>query len=321
MDPMDKDLLTEFMNEGVIPLRAKFDDYLSVRLGVRRASQIVVPAELPDATVLGGTIDERFRHKMEGRRLPGESLSEFFKGKVGKYWRKSQMAEIRYRMDSLRDIYDDVVGKAHSYVTFMKWIDKLGLKRKELESRPTIREIYLFTDDGVREELDELQDIRKDIRYQMFRTPDPGAAPHLRAFPEEGSAPYLKRLGTILGFPACCIDRYVFDRQSGVLSPETRAANQLIHMEEPEEHNPFSYFTKDFFPCQPDCREAAAMGEAMYEKISAIDPEVAERYKSHLDENASLIRQYPEIIRNKVEMLERIAGRREKTSHEDQEQP
>ncbi|MGI6643965.1 MAG: hypothetical protein ACOX3V_08255 [Bacillota bacterium] len=316
---MDRDLLTEFMNEGVIPLRAKFDDFLSVRLGVRRASQIVVPAELPDAQVLGSTIDDRFRQKMEGRRLPGESLSEFFKGKMGKYWRKSQMAEVRYRMDTLRDIYADVVGKAHSYNTFIRWIDKLGLGRKELESRPTIREIYLFTDDVVAKELDELQDMRKDIRYQTLRRPDRGASPHLRVFPEEGSAPYLKRLGAILGFPACCIDRYVFDRQSGVLSPETRAANQLIHLEAPEEPNPFSYFTKDFFPCQADCEEAAALGQAMYERLLDIDPAVADKYKSHLNDNVALIRQYPEIIRNKAEALEKIAGRGDKTGHDDQE--
>ncbi len=307
---MDKSLLIEFMNESVIPKRAKFDDYLPVALGVRRASQIITPAELPDASVLGGTIDEQFRQKTQGRRLPGESMSRFLKGKMGKYWRKSQMAEIRHRMDVLRDIYDNVVTKAHSYTTFMKWIDKLGLKKKGLESRPTIREIYLFTDDGVSKELDELQEIRKDIRYQRLRTPDPGAI-HVRAFPEEASPAYLKRLGSILGFPACCIDRYVFDRQSGILSPESRAANQLIHMEEPEVHNPFSYFTKDFFPCQPDCEEAAALGEKIYRELLKLDSTVADSYKKHLEDNVSLIRQYPEIIKNKVEMLQKIAGEKQ----------
>ena len=305
---MDRELIMEFMKEDVIPDRAKFDDYLSVLLGVRRASQIVLPAELPDASVLGATIDDRFRQKLEGKRLPGESISEFLKGKVGKHWRKSQMAEIRHRMDILKSLYSEVVEKSHSYQVFMKWADRLGLKRKELESRPTIREVYLFTDPKVADELTELQDLRKDIRYQKLRTPDSSAV-YARAFPEEQNAAYVKTLGAILGFPACCIDRYLFDRQSGILTPESRAPNQLLHLEGPDEYSPFAYFTKDFFPCQPDCPEAVKMGESLYNKLQMIDSSIADRFKKHLEENAALIKEYPELIRKKVEMLERIAGR------------
>ena len=305
---MDKELLMEFMKEDVIPDRAKFDDYLSVALGARRASQIVLPAELPDASVLGATIDDRFRQKLLGKRLPGESMSDFLKGKMSKHWRKSQMAEIRHRMDTLRTLYSEVVEKSHSYQVFMKWADKLGLTRKELESRPTIREVYFFTDPKVASELTELQDMRKDIRYQRLRTPDSGAF-YARAFPEEQNPAYLKTLGTILGFPPCCIDRYVFDRQSSVLSPESRASNQLTHMEDQDEYDPFAYFTKDFFPCQPDCSEAVRQGEDLYNKILEIDSTAADKFKEHLQGNVSLITEYPELIRKKVEMLERFAGR------------
>ena len=45
----------------MIPMACKFGDYLPVLLDVRQVSQIVVPAELPDAAVLGATIDNRFR--------------------------------------------------------------------------------------------------------------------------------------------------------------------------------------------------------------------------------------------------------------------
>lgn len=298
----------EFMKEDVIPDRAKFDDYLSVVLGGRRASQIVLPAELPDASVLGATIDDRFRQKQDGKRLPGESISDFLKGKVGKHWRKSQMAEIRHRMDTLRALYSDVVEKSHSYQVFMKWADRLGLKRKELESRPTIREVYLYTDPSVAAMLTELQDMRKDIRYHSIRTPDSSAV-YARAFPEEQNPAYLKMLGSILGFPECCIDRYVFDRQSGVLTPESRSSNQLVHTEDPNEFSPFAYFTKDFFPCQPDCDEAVKKGESLYQKLLEIDQTIADRFKKHLQENVSLIKEYPELIRKKVEMLERFAGK------------
>ena len=49
---MDNQLFQEFMSEDLIPLRAKFDDYLPVVLGIRPVTQLVFPAELPDAAVL-----------------------------------------------------------------------------------------------------------------------------------------------------------------------------------------------------------------------------------------------------------------------------
>lgn len=308
MTMMDKALLQEFLAEEAIPTKAKFDDYLPVALGVRRASQIIMPAELPDASILGSTIDERFRQKMSGHRLPGESVQTYFKNKVGKYWRRNQAQEIRFRMDTLRDLYADIVQGSHSYQTFVRWMDKLGLMHKELESRPTIREIYLFADPKVVTELDELQDLRKDIRYERLRTPLGGMPVYSRAFPEEQHSAYLKKLGSILGFPLCCVDRYVFDRDSAVLSPEVRAANQLEHMEEPDEYDPFAYFTKDFFPCQPDCANASETGRLMYGRLAEISPDIAEMFKEHLEENVGLVKRYPEIIQKKVETLEKLSG-------------
>lgn len=296
------------MAEETIPERAKFDDYLPVALGVRKASQVVMPAELPDASILGSTIDERFRQKMSGHRLPGESLQTYFKGKVGKYWRRNQAKEIRFRMDTLRDLYADIVQGSHSYETYMKWMDRLGLMHKELESRPTIREVYLFTDPSVAAQLEELQDLRKDIRYERLRTPPGGGPIYSRAFPEEQHSAYLKKLGAILGFPLCCIDRYVFDRESTVLSPEVRAANQLEHLENPDDRDIFAFFTKDFFPCQPDCENASNTGKLMLRRLEEMSSEVAQAFKRHLEENLDLVKRYPEMIRKKIEVLEKSSG-------------
>ena len=307
-ESMDKGLLKEFMAEEASPLRTKFDDYLAVALGVRRASQFISPAELPDAAILGATIDERFRQKLEGRRLPGESLSDFMKNKMGKYWRRNRAQEIRYRLDVLRSVYKDVVESSHSYQTYIGWARKLGLSYKELESRPTIREIYLFKDPEVARELDELQDLRKDIRWEKMRSPGANQPGYVRAFPEEQNRAFVKKLGRILGFPLCCIERYAFDRESAVLSPEQRASNQLVNLETDEEYNPYAFFTKDFFPCQPDCEMAAQMGKAIYEALEAIDPEVAGEHLSHLSQNVGLVREYPEIIRKKIESLEKMAA-------------
>jgi hypothetical protein len=305
---MDRDLLKEFMAEEAIPLKTKFDDFLAVALDVRRASQFISPAELPDAAILGATIDDRFRQKVAGRKLPGESLGDYMKSKMGKYWRRNRAQEVRYRLDALRSIYKDAVENSHSYTTYIGWAKKLGLSYKELESRPTIREIYLFKDPEVARELDELQDLRKDIRWERMRSQGANQPGYARAFPEEQNPVFLKKLGRILGFPSCCIERYAFDRESAVLSPEQRASNQLVNLEADEEYNRRAYFTKDFFPCQPDCEGAARIGEEIYLALKEIDGGIAEEYERHLAGNVELVRQYPEIIRKKIESLEKIAG-------------
>ncbi len=314
---MDEQVFREFMNEHVIPSRTKMDDFLPVILDLRKVAQIIMPAELPDSGILGATIDDRFRQKMAGKRIPGESLGDFIKSKTGKFWRRNRMQDIRFRLQALRDIYADVVEQSQSYRVYVDWIDKLGLKRKELESRPTIREMYIFKDDAVAVELEELQDLRKDIRYDAVRNPDPAIQGSFRVFPEEFNDAYLKKAGSILGFPVCCIDRYVFDRNSGVLSPEVRASNQIKHSESSDEIDKFAYFTKDFFPCQPDCPEAAELGKAMYDKLQDIDPETAEQYARHLVGNTALVKQYPEIIQKRMSKLKQQAGTEEVDQNEE----
>ena len=105
---MDDNILREFLDEPVIPFKAKMDDFLPVVLGVRKAGQIVMPAELPDAGILGATIDDRFRSKMEGRRIPGESFGNFLKGKTGKFWRRNQMQDLRFRLEAVSYTHLDV---------------------------------------------------------------------------------------------------------------------------------------------------------------------------------------------------------------------
>ena len=125
-------------------------------------------------------------------------------------------------------------------------------------------------------------------------------------FPEEHNAAFLRK-AEILGFPVCCIERYIFDRNSGVLSPEVRASYQIAHSDRPEDVDIHAYFTKDFFPCQPDCEEAAAMGRAIHEALSQVDPDLAGKYQEHLNSNMNLVRQYPDIIQNRLARLQQEA--------------
>jgi hypothetical protein len=302
---MDYDVLKQFLKEPVIPMACKFGDYLPVLLDVRQVSQIVVPAELPDAAVLGATIDNRFRSTIDGTGTSQESLVQQLKRKASRLGRKDKAKETRMKSDLLRELYTEVVENSVSYKVYMEWIEKLGLEKKILESRPTIREVYIFKDISLAVELEELQDMRKDIRWDFLRAHDRSVPPTFWAFPEELSPAFLRKLGDLLGYPACCIDRYIFDRSSGILSPEVRAANQIIHAESPEEVDKFAYFTKDFFPCQPDCERAAEIGRNMYERVKRLDADLGELYLEYLSDNVNLIRQYPEIIEEKARRLER----------------
>lgn len=304
---MDQQMYRQFMDEHVIPLKAKLDDFLPVILGLRKAAQLVMPAELPDAGILGATIDDRYRQKMAGKRLPGESLTDYLKSRTALMKRKNRIQDVRFRLQLLRDIYSDVVENSKSYQVYVDWIDKWGLNRKELEARPTIREIYIFKDEDIAVELEELQDLRKDIRYNFARNPDPSVSASVRIFPEEHNATFLRKAGSILGFPDCCIERYVFDRESGVLSPEMRASNQITHSDNPDDVDVFAYFTKDFFPCQPDCSEAAAKGRAIHKALQAIDPGLAKAYEEHVAANMRLVKQYPDIIQNRLARLQEEA--------------
>ncbi len=313
---VDTETIREFLAEPLIPIGVKLGDYLPVVLGIRRAAQIVMPAELPDAKILGATIDDMYKRKLAGERLPGESLGGYLKGRFGKRWRRSPLQEVRYRSQILRDLYEDIVEGSHSYETFQKWSTAFNLGSKSLESRPTIRELYLFTGDQVGGELAELQEMRKDIRYHRMRMPDTTAQPFARAFPEEFNSGFLRRQGQILGFPACCIDRFIFDRSSGVLAPEARASSQLESVESPDEIDPFAYAVKDFFPCQPDCRFAAELGRSIHEGLAKVDPGFADEYEKHISENISLIKRYPEIIRRRIEVLEEAAGRGDREDNE-----
>ncbi len=92
----------------------------------------------------------------------------------------------------------------------------------------------------------------------------------------------MKKLASILGFPICCADRYVFDRSSGVLSPEVRSFNQILHSESPEEVNNLAYFTKDFSRASLTAKKLAEIGRTIYEKIRELNPELADRYLEHV---------------------------------------
>lgn len=312
---MQRDTIVDFMKEPLIPVGTKIEDYLAVALGVRQTSMMVFPYDLPDASILGATIDERFRQKIQGKWVPGDSLGDYLYRRARKLLKRSPAAQARYKANLLSDIYEDVVKSSPSYESFMSWAGKLGLKNRQLQSRPTIREVFLFKSSDISSSLDALQDLRKDLRYEASRRAPQGIPPAEMAFPEQFNPEFVRRLGKLLGYPSCCVERYVFDRKSRILSPEERASNQIKEMGENEKPDIFAYFVRDFLPCTPWCEEASALGRKLMHELGQIDSGLPALYEKRLQENVSFVLKYPDMARQRARELERM---REESTKQDQ---
>lgn len=316
---MQRDTFADFMKEPLIPVGTKIEVYLAVIIGVRQASMMVFPYDLPDASILGATIDERFRQKIQGKWVPGDSIGDYLSRQARKLLKRSPAAEARYKVNLLSEIYEDVIKSSPSYESFMSWAAKLGLKNCQLQSRPTIREIFLFKSSDLSSSLDALQDLRKDLRYEATRRAPQGVPPVEMAFPEQFNPEFLRTLGKLLGYPSCCVERYVFDRKSRILSPEERASNQIKEMGENEKPDIFAYFVRDFLPCTPWCEEASTLGRKLMHELGQIDSQLPALYEKRLQENVSFVLKYPEMVRERARELERIrveATKQDRRSHD-----
>ena len=61
---------------------------------------------------------------------------------------------------------------------------------------------------------EEAQDLRKDIRYAYAKHPDPSSDGSFGCSLKNIMLLSCGKPGN-LGFPVCCIERYIFDRNSG----------------------------------------------------------------------------------------------------------
>jgi len=97
-----------------------------------------------------------------------------------------------------------------------------------------------------------------------------------------------KKEGQLLGYPICCTKSFVSLRFSNYPtkdnpihsnSLEKIASKDLIHYlhlgGDPDEDLPFTYFTSEFYPCQPDCSKAASIGKKHFEKYREMDNKLA----------------------------------------------
>lgn len=300
------DQVTKLLNETGILERVKLEDYLLVAAGVRPAGLVTIPAEFPDGQALGQAIDEKFSLLYYRGYDPSRPPLENLAARSRRTLARVGLHPIKYKAMLMGEAFAEAVYPSPSYRAHRHWAEQLGLETTEVEVRPTVRELYLYREPETLRRIQELTALRRRVQVESRRQYSPAQGRIPLVYPEEFEATFLTGLGELLGYPACCVEQYARDRTSGV-NVELRAARQLEEARKPTAGAEGAgagpgrlmeaYWVKDFFPCRPDCPEAAARGRAALAALEAIDPRLATRYVRGMEKNLERTEQYPEIVR------------------------
>jgi len=273
--------LEGFLGSELVLPRVKVENFLSVYLKLRRVSQVTIPAELLGSSEMGALIDERVR--------PGLVKVQSINDPRGK------MVAIEALKRLMDHAFSEVVEGSEVYLAHYTWAERLGLRTNQVQIRPTVHELYLYLDSSAKRELGSLLKERNKLRRKVHRKPDPSRGGIQFAYPEEFDAKWLKRMGRLLGYPGCCVDRYAKDRVDGV-NVEVRASEQLMEAEKQDEVDPYPYFTGFFFPCLPECEAALEAGRRWSMGLGEFDPRLGELYGELVKINHDQVLLQPEII-------------------------
>ncbi len=291
-------LVDLFLDEDLVMPRARIEAFLLVALGIKPLSIITVPGELVDGRDLGQAIDDRYQMTVA-------------QGKEGglyqKLWYRYHAVierPLAFKQRLIRKAYEDIVTVSASYRAHLRWAKQLDLMVFDWEVRPSIHELYFYKSPTVGEELRQLMAERQQLKREAWAKVTRNTPISLLVYPEEQSAPYLIRLGRLLGYPDCCVQAYVRDR-AGDDNVEARAARDLhLHTTISGIPEPWPYFVKDLFPCSPTCAHGTEIGKEALNALHVLSPQVAEVYRQLLKENQEMVRSYPVIINQHISSLE-----------------
>ena len=277
------------LNEPKIPPRVAVENLMLVSLGLRPCSQTTIPAELPNGALIGEAIDVRFKPKLERLRLMQDQ-----KAKI------KEIGEIRKGMASA---FDELVEGSAEYKSLNNWTKKLGLKVDQVEVRPTLHEFYVYRERETLKLLQMLMQERGKLKVEAVRKPNPTRGQLQFAYPEEFNVAWIRRMGGLLGYPECCVDRYALDREQGI-NAEARAAAQLKELAAlPDPH---VYLASYFFPCSPTCPKAKEKGELYHRKLLEALPEAGRAYEGIIADNLDRVKRQPEIISEYLNRLRSV---------------
>ncbi len=288
-DKMSKHGVTvrHLLDEPQILERAKLEGLLAVTLGARPCALLNIPADLPEGERLASEVEQSCRDAY--LRAAGETDSQ------------KKLQRVREFTQERREAFSRIVLGSTGYHLLISWSKRLGLDTVTSEVLPTTWDLYLYKGLRMRMRIRRLTAMRFQLRQQK-RADMFGESPPL--FIEEFSSEYVLELGQLLGYPLCCVRRFIEDRNAQ-FSAEERASEQLRSTKtEGKEIDLFAYPLKNFFPCSPECKQARAYGEGIHKLVSQALPEAGERYRKLLMDNSSLVESYPDIMRIHREKLQ-----------------
>jgi hypothetical protein len=290
LDSLRSGLSEELLNEPLLTERAKTECHLTVALGIRPCALVTTPAELPDGVELGEKID----------MLCAEDLRKVTEAPPER--KPLLIPELR---NKIRESFRDVVFSSASYTAHVNWARKLSIRTLDVEVRPSIHELYLFMDSAAENQLKRLTAFRASARQLALSKGFAGTRTSL-AYAEELSPDYLNSMGKLLGYPPCCVKAYADDRRSGGADAETRASAQLMQTDETTRQSSiYAYFTRNFFPCRPQCQNAIEIGRNTFQRLSDVNPKLGAIYSECMRKNAKTVMEYPELARQYRQKMEK----------------
>jgi hypothetical protein len=267
--------------------QVKVEDYLTVALKLRPSSFFTVPAELPKGQQMGGKIDELCAKEYQA--VVHASQNEKF----------SAINKLRKKIQNL---FESIVIRSNEYQTHQNWSKKLYIRTLKTEVRPSVHEIYLFLDSKIEKKLEKLMELRSlEIKKSI------ASLSNIKNFGliyAEPSSEFVVLLGELLGYPICCINKYVRERFRERKSPEMRASQQLKAQGIENKRIFHAYFTRNFFPCESLCKNAIKVGKRIHNLLNEIDSRLGDIYFSCLKANATTVEQYPILMKQFREKLE-----------------
>jgi hypothetical protein len=289
LDSFRRDVL-----EGKLGSRVALECVLLVRLGVRPAAIVTLPAELPGGDVLGAQVDYEFKSRIGGG---GRDM----KTRLTDTLERRKLAPLAFKTYVLRSSFVNIVMKSDEYNEHRRAAKSLGLELQESEVRPTIREWYISLPEQ-RLDVADILHRRRALQKERRGNWKPGEPLAYYIYPEEQAPEHLRNLGRLLGYPECCVEGYLANRLAGTGdtsgTPEERAARQIAGAAGPQ-----AFWLKDFFPCRPDCPRAMAKGQAAREALALVDPAFGDLYDRFRGENLARVRSGPEAVRQHEEWL------------------
>lgn len=281
MDILNENQITRFIAEENIELKIKLEVFLSPYLDLRRCSQLTIPSDFKDSIELGKQIDEKVQpqimklQQITDPRIKGLGIQAIHK--------------------VLEKNFVEIVEDSDSYSIHEKWADRFNLKSSQAKMRPTLHELYYFKDRKTRKEVIRIIKDRAIIRKKNINDPEAKKNNIKYAFPEEFDGKWLTRLGTLLGYPECCVKHYANGRKNEI-NVEARATQQLLDSLKEGEVDSHVYYIGNFLPHSPSCPKAIELGYMWEEKIGEFNEELGKLYSQTLIRNAELILRQPELV-------------------------